>query len=57
MRCGSDLVGFAGKIGIYSANTVEWMLVIQACNRSSGIVGKAPAHILRENLETDAITE
>jgi long-chain acyl-CoA synthetase len=27
-----------GKVGIYSANTVQWMLVIQACNRSSGIV-------------------
>ena len=43
MVCG----GCAGKIGVYSANRVEWMLVIQAINRMSAITGELAAFKLQ----------
>ena len=39
------------KVGIYSPNTPEWMLTIQACNRSSCYVGQRP----NPPIQTDAI--
>ena len=32
--------GAHGKIGIYAPNVPQWMVIIQACNRSSAVVGE-----------------
>ena len=34
-----------GRVGIYAPNVPNWMLVIQACNRSSLQVGKPTADL------------
>jgi long-chain acyl-CoA synthetase len=33
-----------GRVGIYAPNVPNWMVIIQACNRSSAYVGARMMH-------------